>query len=313
MKYFFIVFLFICSISSTAFGQQQSDLSISAFPEYPAPGATVTLTLGSYDVNVDQSSVVWRYNNKLIDGGAGKKSITVVAPGAGSVGVVTASVTGAGFGSTTVSYTLRPGSIDLVWEAVDAYTPPFYKGKALASTNSLIRVVGISAASAPKQFVYTWSRNDTTLGSLSGLNRSNLLFRNNELDTSELIGLTGQSGNFTGSASITIPITNPSMVVYEKEDGFINYAKGFSNAFATKDPGVILRIEPFFFSVASSVIKSLAFTVMQNDLNITNPSVQNELYLSAPSAGGNSNIQIVIDTITETFQSVTRNFTISFN
>lgn len=314
MKYFLGVLALIVGITSSVHAQTIDDLSITASPSNPTPGKAVTFTIESYITDINQASIVWKYNDKVIDGGIGKKSITVNAPSAGSVALVTATASGAGFSSTTTSFTMRPGSIDLVWEAVDVYIPPFYKGKALASINSMLRVVAIPSASAPKQINYTWSRDNTVLGSFSGIGKSSLLFRNSELNTVESIGVTGQSANFNGTVSTTIPFTSPTVVVYQKEDGFINYARGFSNLFSTTEPGVILRIEPFFFSVpTASLLKSLVFTVMQNQVTITNPTTANELYLAAPVSGGTSTVQITVETIAETLQNAIKNFTITFN
>ncbi len=300
-------------ITTHTFAQTTAEISLSTIPANPAPGASVRIEAQSYGADLDQSNITWRYNGKIIDGGIGRKNITITAPVSGAVGTITMTATGAGFASTTATMVLRPASVDLLWEAADSYTPPFYKGKALPSTNSLIRVTGILSASAPKQLVYNWSRNNSVLGASSGFGKSSLLFRNSELESTELISLEATSGTFSGTASINITPGDPSVVVYEKNEGFIDYANGSSSTVNTGENGLILRFEPFFFSTPLSIARSLSFTITENDNDVTNPNIQNELYLSAPEVRGSALFTVAINTISYTLQQLTRPFTINFN
>lgn len=300
-------------ITTQTLAQSMAEISLSTIPADPTPGTSVRIEAQSYGADLDQSNITWRYNGKVIDGGIGRKSITITAPASGAVGTLTMTATGAGFDSTTATLVLRPASIDLLWEAADSYTPPFYKGKALPSTNSLIRVTSIPSASAPKQLVYTWSRNNSVLGSSSGFGKSSLLFRNSELEPSESISVEASSGAFTGTASVVIVPGDPSVVAYQKDEGYIDYANGASSAVNTGQDGLVLRFEPYFFSAPLSLARSLSFTISENDIDVTNEGVQNELYLSAPEGRGSALFMVGINTVTYTLQQLLRPFTINFN
>ncbi|MFZ4500113.1 MAG: hypothetical protein ACOYMZ_01285 [Minisyncoccia bacterium] len=312
MKKLLAVLAFFLTIT-TAHAQVTADISLSTIPNDPSPGTSVRIDAQSFGVDLNQANITWRYNGKVIDGGIGRKSVTVAAPASGVVGIIAMTATGAGFDSTTETLILRPASIDLLWEAADSYTPPFYKGKALPSTNSLIRVTGIPSSSAPKQLVYNWSRNNSALGASSGFGKSSLLFRNSELESSETIALSATSGTFSGTASTTITPGDPSVVVYQKEEGFIDYANGSSNTVNTGQNGLVLRFEPYFFSTPISIARSLSFTITENDNDVTNPNIQNELYLSAPEVRGSALFTVAINTLAYTLQQITRPFTINFN
>lgn len=300
-------------IVTTAHAQTSADISLSTIPTDPTPGASVRIEAQSYSADLDQANITWRYNGRVIDGGIGRKSITVTAPAGGAVGTISVTATGGGFANTAASLTLRPASIDLLWEAADSYTPPFYKGKALAATNALIRVTGIPSASAPKQMVYTWSRNNTVLGASSGYGKSSLLFKNSELESTENIGVTATTGAFTGTASIAITPGGPSLVAYHKDEGYIDYANGTSNTVTTGQNGLVLRFEPYFFSTPLSLLNSLSFSISEGNTDVTNGSAPNELYLSAPEGRGAAIFTVAIDTIAYTLQQLTRPFTINFN
>lgn len=312
MKKLLVILAFFV-IVPTLHAQTTAGISLSTIPTDPNPGQSVRIDAQSFDIDLDQTTLTWRYNGRVIDGGMGRKSITITAPTSGSVGTISMTATGAGFGSTTVTAVLRPASIDLLWEAVDSYTPPFYKGRALPSTNSLIRVTGIPSASAPKQLVYNWSRNNSVLGASSGFGKSSLLFRNSELEPTESISLIAGSGTFNGTASTTITPGEPSVVAYQKEEGFIDYANGSSSEVHTGQNGLVLRFEPYFFSIPVSIVRNLSFVIIENDTVVTNEGVQNELSLSAPETRGSAIFTVAINTVAYTLQQLSRSFTINFN
>lgn len=310
-RFLFITALFTALLVSGVHAQLTPDLNLNSIPSDPQPLQKVTVTAESYGMNLDQANITWKYNNVVIDSGVGRKTVTLTAPKAGTTGIITVTSTNSE-GTTTATLVLRPGSVDLLWEAPDSYTPPFYKGKALASVNSLIRVAAIASSIAPKQLTYTWSGNDSVLGSLSGYGKSSLVFRNDVLDPIEKVSVSVQGGSFTGGAKISVTPGTPSMVIYEKEEGFIDYANGSSTTLTTQKPGLILRVEPFFFSVATSLTRNLAFSIQEGDVDITNTSAPNELYLSSPGRTISSLFTITVDTVTYSLQNLTRNFTINF-
>lgn len=300
-------------IASTAQAQTVADIGLSTVPADPQPLQSVRIEAQSYSADLNQANITWRYNGRIIDGGIGRKTISVTAPASGAVGTITITATGAGFDETAATLLLRPGSVDLLWEAADSYTPPFYKGKALLSTNGLIRVTGIPSAAAPKQLVYTWSRNNSVLNTSSGYGKASVLMRNSELESIERISLEASSGSFTGSAALTLTPGEPSVVAYQKDEGFIDYANGTSNSVTTSQNGLVLHFEPYFFSVPLSLANSLAISISENDNDVTNTDHPNELYLSAPERRGGSIFTVAINTIAYTLQQLNRPFTINFN
>jgi len=308
-----LIIILVAGFSMPVQAQTTPDISLTVNPSDPKPLQRVTVTAESFGANLDLASISWRYNGTNIDSGIGRKSITVTAPNAGAIGTISMTATGQDFSSVTTTVLLRPASIDLLWEAADSYTPPFYKGKALPSIDGLIRVSAVPSTSAPKQLVYTWSQNDTVLGSLSGYGKSSLSFKSDALNEIEKVSVSAQGGTFSGQATTTINPGNPSMVVYQKDEGFIDYANGSNTSLTTNQPGLILRIEPFFFSVPTTIARSLGFNITEGDIDITNSTTPNELYLSAPDNRGSSLFTIGISTLAFTLQNITRNFSILFN
>jgi hypothetical protein len=290
------------------------DLSLTTFPLNPEPGQKVTITAQSYGADITQAEMSWTDNGKVFASNIGETQVTVTAPAAGDSATIAVTASGGSFTATTTTLVLRPGSLDLLWEGADSYTPPFYKGRALPSTDGIIRVTAVPAASAPADLTYNWSQNSSALPDNSGYDKSSLLFKNNELDPPEDIDVTAENGDFTAENSVTITPGNPAVVGYLNNNGYIDYANGSNTSLTTTGTGAVVHFEPYFFSAPSSIGKNLAFTYTDNSGNsIPAGAVKNELSISPPSSGSNIQLNVAISTIVYTLQNVTAPFSINFN
>lgn len=290
-----------------------ADLSIDVVPTNPNPGQTVTLTAQSYGADLSQASMVWTYNNTVVARGIGKTSIILTAPGAGAAGVITATMEGSGL-QEGVSYTtvIRPASSDLLWEAADAYTPPFYKGKALLPVGGLIRVTAIPSAGAPKALSYSWSRNNSAMQAESGFGKSSITFRNNALNAQEKIDLSINSGTFSGTNILRLSPTGPLVAAYENREGFIDYANGHVSDITLNKTGAIFHFEPYYFSTPNNSITDLEIDTTIDGDHIV-PSQQNEIAISKPESGVRSSIALAITTVSYSLQHLEKTFSILFN
>lgn len=289
-----------------------SDISITSIPENPGPLEPVFLELKSYSADLNQANIVWRYNGTIVSSGIGKTKFNTLAPKANTSVLLTATISGSGITSTTASINLRTASIDLLWEAVGAYTPPFYKGKALFLTNGTIRVTAIPTRSAPKNISFLWTRNDDVDEDSSGYNRDSIVFENDILKKDEHISVDTQGGFFGGSNTITISPSKPQLVMYQKKDGYIDYNNGFLSSFSTGEPGVVLRFEPYFFSTPNSIANDLIFDMKNNNNSLYGYNKPNELSLSRPDNGGLSAISVGVNTAVYSLQNILKQFNILF-
>jgi len=120
------------------FDTSEGALSISPNPQYPLPNSTVQLTAESPLLDLANSDIEWTVNGAAAGSGQSIK-LTVGAPG--SATNVSVSVSGQS-GDDSAQLTLIPTSIDLLWEA-DSYTPPFYRGRAVPTSGSTIRLFAV--------------------------------------------------------------------------------------------------------------------------------------------------------------------------
>jgi hypothetical protein len=310
------IFLLVSALIMPSFVWAQTesvDLSISVIPTNPKPLAPVQLEIKSYGIDLAQATLEWRYDNKVIERGVGRTRITITAPAAGLTGTVSATVSGIGYAPTSSSITLRPGSVDLLWEAVDSYTPPFYKGKALPATNATLRVMAVPTYTAPRYMSYQWSRGNAVLGQSSGYGKSSMVFKNSEFNTQERISVVAEGGQFSGNSSIVITPINPSLYVYQKKEGFIDYANGSAGLVTSNTSGIVLRFEPFYFSRTRGSMSDLTFDFTINGNTVLGDPVPNELRLSRPDGGGVSSIKAIIQPVEYAVQHLERIITLAFN
>ena len=166
---------------------QAIDMTIKSSVENPQPEQVVLLEAISYGVDLSQASLLWTYNNKRVSSGRGNTSISIVAPKSGLVGTVTVTATVVGLSPISASLTIRPGSVDLLWEGADANVPPFYKGRPLVPIGGIGRVVAQPINANPKGAYFSWQRNTNAVQNASGISKATFLFQNTSFETKENI------------------------------------------------------------------------------------------------------------------------------
>lgn len=307
----------LLSCGNIFFAHAQSapiDLTLTSVPLNPQPQQQITITAQSYSTDISQALMTWTYNGKVISSNTGQTTIAVIAPAGGTTGTIIATATGAGFDQTSATLLLRPASIDLLWEGVGSYAPPFYKGRALPSIGSIIKVTAVPAYNAPRQLSYSWTQNGDAQTANSGYNKTSYLFQNSALISTEQIGVTEQSGGFSAQNSVAITPINPTVIGYFNTDGYIDYANGGTSSLSTTASGAIVHFEPYFFSTPYSIPHDLSFAYADstgNTLDTGDP--ENELRLSRPDEGGQSQLSLMISTIEYSLQNLTQKFSVNFN
>lgn len=307
MKYLCAILLALLITTHLAHAQALApDLSLEISPGNPAPGAVTTITARSYGSDLNQLSVSWTYNGTAVAQGLGKTSIRVAAPAAGTTGVIVAT-TSEGASATAV---LRPASIDLLWEAADAYTPPFYKGKALLPIGGMLRVTAIPAASTSKSLSYTWQRNGSAVDAQSGFGRTSITLKNDPLNASERINVTAGTGSYAATNTLNLNVYAPLALAYENKDGYIDYAHGYTSTIPFNKSGALLHFEPYYFSVPRSVESDLTTSLSVNKEQI---SSSNEIAISRPETGTQSTLTFDATTRVYSLQHLSKTFTLLFN
>ena len=303
------LFFIIPSITSA---QAIDSFSISASPEYPKEFTQTTITINSFSADLNRAKITWRENGVVVAQEIGLKQKNFSAPKNGqskTIGVEIQTITGY---RLVQNYTLSPQAVDILWEAPDSYVPPFYKGKALAGEQGIVRVVAIpnfTKGGVPldrSASVYNWTRNDTSPDGASGYGKAGFVFRFNPLKNSETIKvLVGTlSGDSQVAETITLSPTAPRILLYETNPLLGNITGlAFSRGLRLITDEITLVAEPYYVSGADDIRSSSRFSWSVGGSPAKTGNDSTRLTLKKPGVAGQTNIGVTVSHLTKTLQS----------
>jgi hypothetical protein len=310
----FLCIFFVSKYSSAAIEIpiQDSDISVETTPENPEPYQNVTIKISSYATDLNKAKIVWTNNSKVVLSGIGETSYSFQALGPNSALIFNIAITPeSSINKINKQVVIKASEIELLWEAIDGYTPLFYKGKSFASAEGMIKVVGIPNTNTIKSgkgsMVYSWKSKDSNVVSASGYNKDSYVFKNSELNSSEDITVIASSvdGQYDATKQINIPIVSPKVIFYKKSptDGIL-YNQALVDDTLMSENEFTIVAEPFFLAYKN---KESAFTYdwKINGESIATPSRKTELTIRPTSRGGYANISITMEDLKSFFQKVT--------
>lgn len=290
-----------------------NDISIETIPEIPGPYEDVHVKLISYSYNLDQLNITWIEDGKTGLTGIGEKNFIFTSPGLGGLKTVEVKVilpNGELFDKKIIT---KPSDVDLLWQGVDAYTPPFYRGKALPSSEGILRVVAMTSFANNKS-VYSWRRNYNAVQDASGYGKNSFTFRNSYLNKVENISVTSTNTDDGSVAqkSIGLSLYTPKIIFYEKDPLLgILYNKGITDSVSVGKSDKTLVAEPYFVSPHDPLSTDLLYTWKINGKEIDNPDQPNTIVIRSGNQSGTAKIDISIESISKLFLSVKKSLTVN--
>jgi len=306
------------TISGT--GGYTPTFSLEVTPAVPAPFQSVRAEISSYSIDLDRATTTWFINDKKVFSGRGKKSYVVSAGDVGERTDIEVLVEDTRFGILTQSVTLIPIAIDLMWEAVGSYVPPFYKGKALPSLESEIKIIAIPYTSpnrdqaSPQQFVYKWKKNDqyAAFSGQSGYGKNVLDFIPSIVDDNPVIGVDVSSYDktFSGKNSIRFNMVSPFVRVYEHRplEGVI-YENSIEGDVVMKNNSISFIAEPYFFSAQKRSAAGLLYSWTTNGLAASSGGA---LSVSSNKSEETFSISVTVRNAARILQSAAKSFSASW-
>ncbi|MFA6386656.1 MAG: hypothetical protein WCW04_02725 [Candidatus Paceibacterota bacterium] len=290
---------------------QEGEISVETIPNNPQPYGDVTINLTSYATDLNKAIIVWTGDKGVILSGIGETSYSFKAGGPNTSNAFNIKITPVGSMNTiSKKIVINPSEIDVVWESVDGYTPPFYKGKALPTSGSTIRVVAIPNTNTIKTGVgsmaYIWSNTSETKLDASGYNKNSYTFKNSMFDDTNEVKVIASSvnGNYGAESTIKIPVYPPKVLFYKKSptEGVL-YNKNLDNNYVFSEEEMTIVAVPYFLAT-----KGVEFNFNYNwDVNgepIKTPKKKTELTIRPASRGGYADISITIESVSDLFQKV---------
>ncbi len=316
IKFFLILVFFIAilnmhyfSFAETEIQVQESEISVETSPTNPEPYQDVTINLSSYATDLNSAIISWQMGSSTVLSGIGKTSYKLKTQGSDTANIVNITIKPVGSINTiNKKIVIIPSEIEIMWESVDGYTPPFYKGKTLPIVGGLIKAVAIpntnSIKSGSGSITYTWKNNDTTNLDVSGYNKNSYIFKNSMFDEKSVITVIANSvgGYYRAEKSIQIPINNPKIIFYKKSptEGIL-YNNALSNEFTMIEDEITIVAEPYFLTFNGNE-NNFSYNWKINNEKINTPSKKTELTLRPTSRGGYATINFVMENLNELFQ-----------
>jgi len=317
IKYFLLsVFLFFVF---TSFAHAQTDaLRVTVLPQNPGPLENVSITVEDFSRDLNKVNISWSVGNKVVEQGVGLKRFELSTGVLGTVTTVSINM-----GGVTRKVTLRPAAVDLMWQA-DTFTPPFYKGKALHSSQDLIVAVAepffVDSKGVrldPSKLIYEWKRDKTINAALSGYGKKtfritpSILPKPIEIE----VEVSSSDNTYRATASVTIPNTTPEILFYENKPLYgIDFAHALNEKdFEIKESEARIIAMPLFFSNQQNNFGLLSYDWTLNGNRVNEQG--SEVILRKPENGssGQSSINLAIKNLERFMQVANAGFTAKFS
>ncbi len=302
----------------------EKDILVETSPKIPGPNTDVNLSLKSYSFNLNNYFIAWFLNGEKYSADYGNRDFSFKTGQSGEVSNVTAVIE---IGGQIFRKELRfvPSEVDMLWEALESYTPPFYRGKALPLQQAKIRVTAIpetqliTPADAPK-LIYYWDKNYKRDISASGFGKQSFTFNADPLVFNEKITVTSNDRRENSFAKNTINIPTksfaPKILFYKINDSnriLTNSAVNTNNLI--EGDTIKLSFHPLNFSTTKKNFIDIFVNWSINNESRTPQDFnkQDELYISSGGESGIIPIGVKLDGIKKLLQTTELNINLIFN
>lgn len=304
------------SVQAQAFNLYSADdIIVNVYPEIPGPNTEVELSIKSYSFNLNNYYIAWFKNGvrESADYGNREFTFTTADPGVATDISLAVEYEGQVFRK---EFRFVPSEVDLLWEATDAYTPPFYRGKALPLLQSSIKVTAIpetqliAPADAPK-LVYYWDRNYKRNIPASGFGKQSLVFEADPLLVEEIVEVTSNDRRENSFAKnmLVIPTKafEPKMLFYEiNEKGRLMTNKALNTNPLVNGDTIKLSFHPLHLSTTAPNFVDLfvGWNVNGKERPPQDFNKQNQLYITTNEGSGEVNVSLELKNIRKIMQEM---------
>ncbi|MDP7366864.1 MAG: hypothetical protein QGH83_06360 [Candidatus Pacebacteria bacterium] len=284
----------------------------------------MTINIDSFSIDLNRAdSITWLVNNEVVSRGAGVKQMQFEAGKLGSRSVIDVVVRGTDIGTVTESITIAPTEVDLLWEA-KTYTPPFYSGKALPSSDAEITITAIpqfvtSNGNKLKssELIFTWKRDGKVLGKDSGRGRDTIEITGPRIFNSTLIQVKVSSlgGTLHGKGFAQIFTVQPKIIFYKNDIILgMRYEKGIKDTLTLSEEEVNITAHPYFFSGNRRVSSDFDYNWNVDGSSVpSSPDDESSIVLRQIGEGeGSAVVTLSIQSIDKILQVARESFSVIF-
>lgn len=318
----FCIFLFALPLFAWA-QLAPEDISLRVVPELPEPGQEVSLDIESYVTDLSRSQITWILDGNEIEKGVGEIEVTFNVGSVGTVHSLQVIAQTPDNGTIVKTISISPASVDLLWEAVDSYTPKLYKGKAQNAHDSGVIILAMpyfidksGNQINPKSLVYNWKVNNKPQQGASGFGKDSFTFSGPSLYRDSFITVDVESPDnaYRARRSINLSAQSPKVLFYTQNplygERLLDPIAGGS--LQLEEDELIIRAEPYFFSdINNSEVADYEWRI--DGKKILTVGDRNLITLRRPEKGsGRSSVSLEIKHIGKLLQFARESFTALF-
>lgn len=285
IKKIFFIFALILFPISFVFGQESlfdsntnlptgivEQISTTIIPKIPQPGENVSISVESYSSNLNKADFSWRVNGVEQASGKGVTTFNFSAPKSGETATVNLIILKEDGGTLNRTFEFAPADIDLLYEA-NTYTHPYYKGKALYTSESEIRLIAVpnfvqNGVKIPAgNLVYNWSVNGTVDQSNSGYGKNIYIYKGGlvQRPLNIQVEVSAENSALSGKETLYIEAKNPDLVIYENNPVYgVIFEKAVQGNFVLDKPEIELQVVPYNFSTSKKESPFVGYTWFMN-------------------------------------------------
>lgn len=300
----------------------QEQISVDINPEIPDPGEVFVISIESFSSNLSAANIIWQVDGVTVLNGQGIKQVQLTAPAAGKRMVVKYIIQKIGGGTISDTLSFNPAEVDIIYEA-QTYTPPFYKGRSIFTSESVINFVAIPNfidSSGRKLdedgLIFTWKIDYQPVLQVSGPGKNTFPFQSSLIQRPMIIGVEVESPttNLLAETEILIELSDPQILLYENNPllGTV-FEQAVSGNFMLDRQEIDFKAVPYFFSVNHPGDFDLGYEWFINGSKIQVGPTQNTLtFRNVGDLQGKSDINLQINHLGKLLQGSATGFSLDF-
>lgn len=324
---YFSLFLCIFFFASSNFVDAQLEplnqiasrgLAITLTPEFPKAFDEVRILIDSSTINLDSSTITWKADGRTILRGSGEKSTSILV---GDYGKTTSVQVVIDTGSDIIvrDIPITPNYIDLIWQA-NTYTPSFYKGKALFTSESSIKIVAVphiiqnGKLLNDQELYFQWIQNNGIV--LSGIGKNVFSYDHFFIKKSDTIAvqISLPNGNVLAKNQLVMNTDRPKIMLYEEDPllGTLSQ-KAILDKNILERKETVIKVFPFFFSINTPSDRKLEYQWFINNTELTDGTREKIIFrIEDDSKKGSSVANLRVTDTKKQVQSENRTLSFTF-
>lgn len=276
-------------------------IELRTTPEFPTAYQSVRVTADSNTTNLSESYLEWFVDGKKATGGVGITTFSFQTGGFGVASQIIVTAKTQNGNTVQRGLEVRPADVNISYEAL-SYVPPFYKGRAVYTYQTPIRVIAIPELGdangrklASNSLLFSWQVDDRLQQSMSGLGKDTAVLKASIplKETAITVTVSTLDGKTTTSKRITVKPVAPKIVLYQLSPIYgLMFNSALTNSEKLAGQEMTIAAIPYFFDT-SDPKANMIYTWSMNGVSIGEGQKDNTLTVrQIDDSAGTSNVSL---------------------